>query len=90
MALSEAHERYEQLVEAEDLAIRQSETCELTKNALFDLVYKSQEELDSLTIEDIVTAVHAIDQRLQSNLLELRLEKSSLARKLKQFSFPLT
>jgi hypothetical protein len=83
MALTEAHERYKWLVEEEERIILKLEACELSKSTLFDMVYRCEQEPDPATVEEILRAVHAIDQRLQSELLELRLEKKSLARKMK-------
>lgn len=83
MALSEMHERYEQLVNEEDSFILKLEACELAKNALFDMMYRSEQEPDTATMEEILKAIHTIDQRLQAKLLELRLEKKRLARKIK-------
>ncbi|SED13124.1 hypothetical protein [Paenibacillus sp. GP183] len=84
MALTEAHEKYEKLVEEEDRAIQQLEVCELAKNAMLDTFYRSEREPDQTTVKEILKTIHAIDQRLQSELLDLRLEKNSLARKMKK------
>lgn len=83
MALSEMHERYAQLIDEEDRFTLKLEACELAEHALFDMVYKSEQEPDSATVKEILAAVHTIDLRLQAELLELRLEKMSLSRKIK-------
>ncbi|MEK0315058.1 hypothetical protein [Cohnella sp. 56] len=83
MLLSEVYDRYTQLVEEEDRFILKLEVCELAEHALFDMVYKSEQEPDSTTVKEILIAVHTIDLRLQAELLELRLEKMNLSRKIK-------
>lgn len=83
MALSEMHERYNQLVDEEDRFILKLEACELAEHALSDMVYKSEQEPDFATVKEILMAVHTIDLRLQAELLELRLEKMTLSRKIK-------
>jgi hypothetical protein len=84
MTLTETHEKYEQLVEEEDRAIQQLEVCELAKSAIFDTFFRSEQEPDQATMEEILKAIHAIDQRLQAELLNLRLVKNTLARKMKK------
>ncbi|MOA62791.1 hypothetical protein D3C78_1883170 [compost metagenome] len=50
------------------------------------MVYKSEQEPDSATVKEILMAVHTIDLRLQAELLELRLEKISISRKIKMLT----
>jgi hypothetical protein len=80
------YETYERLVEEEDRRVRQLETCELAQTAILDLYYNSKEPLDRETVQEILKAVHAIDLRLQSELLDLRLEKMAFACQLKKYT----
>ena len=86
MALSEVFERYTQLVDEEDRFILKLEACELAEHALFDMVYKSEQEPDPITVKEILVAVHTINLRLQAELLELRLKKMCLSRKIKMLT----
>ncbi|AWP30395.1 hypothetical protein [Paenibacillus sp. Cedars] len=87
MALSDVYERFTQLFDEEDRF--NLEACELAEHALFDMVYKSEQEPDSVTVKEFLVAVHTINLRLQVELLELRKGRCALHVKSKCSRAPL-
>jgi hypothetical protein len=74
--LSEVNERYEQLVEEEDNLIMQLEVCDRAQSLVLDMYFASSSPMCiTEPSKEVVHATHAINLRLQTQLLEVRLEK---------------
>lgn len=78
------HETYERLIETEDRLLRQLGTCEMTQEAVLDQQSAWAEPLDLETIETILKGILELDAKLRLELLNLRLEKKKLGRKLRR------
>lgn len=75
----EHKQSYEDLINEEDSLVEQVETCQDIINILLDNVYHKAESWNMYVAEEIVLAVQEIEQKIQKDLLLLRLEKSQKA-----------
>lgn len=76
-------ETYERLIENEDSLIRQLKTCQLILEAILDQRPVCEELPDLDTVETILKSILSLDTKLRLELLNLRLEKKKLSRKMK-------
>lgn len=77
--MSDSVEINEQFVLEEDELIKRIFTCTETSAMVLYLFYEKGLTLDSKTVEDILSAIHNIQQDLETELLHLRIEKTIVA-----------
>ncbi|QDH21223.1 hypothetical protein [Saccharibacillus brassicae] len=70
---------YEKLVEQEDQLVKRVWICEETSNTIFYLLFQRGDAISLSTCRNILTEIQQIRERLQNDLLNLRLEKSMLS-----------
>lgn len=84
MSKIDCNEKYELCVENEDILLSKLHVCEQSRDAILDLYFKSDSPVHHETVKEIIQAIHSIELRIQTDLIDLRLEKTSLARLLRQ------
>ncbi|MMZ61260.1 hypothetical protein D1872_234000 [compost metagenome] len=76
-------ETYNGYVEQEDNYYKKLETLEQCKQAIFDHIYRYGEIFDKLTAEEVLLAIHQLEDKVSVELLHLKLAKAFLAFELK-------
>lgn len=79
----EKMETYNDYVELEDSNYKKLETLEQCQQAIFDHIYRHGEIFDKLMVEEVLLAVHQLEDKVRMELLYLKLEKAFLAFELK-------
>ncbi|MNI24534.1 hypothetical protein D3C73_781580 [compost metagenome] len=79
----EQMEIYNGYVEQEDSYYKRLETLEQCKQAIFDHIYRYGEIFDKLTAEEVLLAIHQLEDKVSVELLHLKLAKAFLAFELK-------
>ncbi|MEJ9217660.1 hypothetical protein ACXFAU_16685 [Paenibacillus glucanolyticus] len=79
----EKMETYNCYVEQEDSYYKKLETLEQCQHAIFDHIFRYGEQFDNLTAEQVLLAVHQLEDKIRLELLHLKLAKAFLAFKLK-------
>ncbi|AOK89377.1 hypothetical protein [Paenibacillus polymyxa] len=79
----EKMETYNGYVEQEDSYYKKLETLEQCQHAIVDHIYRYREIFDKLTAEEVLLAVHQLEETLRLELLHLKLAKAFLAFELK-------
>ncbi|MNO77571.1 hypothetical protein D3C76_686860 [compost metagenome] len=79
----EKMETYNGYVEQEDNYYKKLETLEQCKQAIFDHIYRYGEIFDKLTAEEVLLAIHQLEDKVSVELLHLKLAKAFLAFELK-------
>lgn len=79
-----SYETYKRLDEKENCLFQQLEVCESAQGAILDLLYRSDGPINNEVFEEILNAIQTISLRLQSKLLALKLEKTTVARQLRK------
>lgn len=74
---------YQRYVEQEDSYNKQLATLEQCQHAMFDHIYRYGEIFDKLTAEQVLLAVHQLEDAVRLELLHLKLAKAFLAFELK-------
>lgn len=83
--MDDLREKYEQLVLEEDELIQKIGVCEGCISMILEYI-PNNSDADVQIGESIVSAVHTIEKDLQTELLQVRLEKGILANKIKRQS----
>ncbi|MBP1991886.1 hypothetical protein [Paenibacillus eucommiae] len=78
---------YENLALEEDTLVQRIRVCEDCVSVILDYISNKNDSTHILTVEDIVSAIHVIEQDLQTELLHLKLEKGVLANKIKWIKY---
>jgi len=86
--MSTIFEVYERFVAEENQICRRIETLDIIQSSILSTVYKYGPELDTLTAEDVLMAVHRIHQDLLTELIHVRLEKSVLSHRHEHYGIP--
>lgn len=81
--VSDILEVYAQFVSDEDQLVRRISTCDEITATIIDLMYQQGDAFHSSTVEEILMAIHRVQQDLQTELLHTRLEKAVVAYKQK-------
>ncbi len=76
-------ETYNGYVEQEDSYYNQLATLEQCQYAIFDHIFRYGEIFDKLTAEEVLLAVHQLEDKVRLELLHLKLAKAFLAFELK-------
>lgn len=84
MSQSNYKGKYEQCVENEDVLLSKLCVFEKSIEAILDLYFKSDSPVQHETVKEIIRGIHSIKLQVQSELIDLRLKKTSLARLLRQ------
>ncbi|CAG7648186.1 hypothetical protein PAESOLCIP111_05547 [Paenibacillus solanacearum] len=79
----EEMEHYNRCVEQEDRYDEQLDTLESCQYAIFDHIYRYGERFDKLAVENVLIAIHQLEDAVRLELLHVRLEKAYLAYGLK-------
>ncbi|MNI90793.1 hypothetical protein D3C73_1483610 [compost metagenome] len=79
----EKMETYNCYVEQEDSYYKKLETLEQCQQAIFDHIFRCGEVFDKPTAEEVLLAVHQLEDKVRMELLHLKLEKAFLAFELK-------
>ena len=79
----EQMEIYNGYVEQEDSYYKRLETLEQCQHAIFDHIYRYGEVFDKLMVEEVLLAIHQLEDTVRLELLHLKLAKAFLAFKLK-------
>lgn len=75
--------KYEKIALEERTLNQRIATCRDCISILLDYISINADSIHILTVEEIVSAIHAISQDLDTELLHLRLEKGRLEYKIK-------
>lgn len=75
----EVFEQYTRLVEEETLLLQKVQTCEECVWAVLGRLYKNNDTMHFLTVEDVLVCINNIEQELRATLLHLRLAKARLS-----------
>ncbi|WP_240421989.1 hypothetical protein [Paenibacillus periandrae] len=75
--------KYDQFLVEENVLIQRIGVCKEFIEVLLKYISGKSDSIRILTAEDIVNAVHAMSQDLDTELLHVRLEKSLLENKIK-------
>lgn len=75
--------KYDQFAAEENVLIQRIGVCKEFIEVLLKYISGKSDPIHILTAEDIVNAVHAMSQDLDTELLHVRLEKSLLESKIK-------
>ncbi|WP_410770430.1 hypothetical protein [Fontibacillus sp. BL9] len=79
----EKMEIYNGYVEQEDSYYKKLETLEQCQHAIFDHIYRYGNIFDKLVAEEVLLAVHQLEDKVRMELLHLKLAKVFLAFELK-------
>jgi hypothetical protein len=79
----EKMETYNGYVEQEDSYYKKLETLEQCQHAIFDHIYRYGEIFDQLMAEEVLLAIHQLEDKVRMELLHLKLAKALLAFELK-------
>lgn len=83
MSSQKAFERYEHLIDEEDHLIAQIETYEQMIESTLTYAYTNASNLHLETLKNVLTDIHHKNQQAQLQLLHVKLEKNTLAHRLK-------
>jgi hypothetical protein len=67
------------MVDQETDLLQRIATCDAYLNALFEFTYYQGTKHNRLTMEDIVSALHAVSTDLRTELVHVQLEKAYLS-----------
>lgn len=79
----EKMETYNGYVEQEDSYYKKLEMLEQCQHAIFDHIYRYGDIFDKLVAEEVLLAVHQLEEKARLKLLHLKLAKVLLAFELK-------
>lgn len=81
-----ASERYEHLIDEEDHLVAQIETYNQMIESTLTYAYTNASNLHLETLKDVLTDIHHKNQQAQLQLLHVKLEKNTLAHRLKHIN----
>lgn len=79
-------ERYEHLIDEEDHLVAQIETYNQMIESTLTYAYTNASNLHFETLKDVLTDIHHKNQQAQLQLLHVKLEKNTLAHRLKHIN----